>query len=57
MKDDWLFRLIQDRLDPDEVVDILGIGVGELCLSLRKHILLNREKFEEYLDIYDEETL
>ena len=47
-----LFQLIEDRLDPDEVVDLCGIGVGELCLLLRKHILDKRERFEDFLDIY-----
>jgi hypothetical protein len=55
MHDDWLFRLIEDRLNPEEVVDILGIGVGELCLYLRSQILDSREKFEDFMDIYDEE--
>ncbi len=56
MYDDNLFQLIQDRMDPDEVVDLLGIGTGELCLRLRGSILENRERFEDYLDIYSEES-
>lgn len=51
----FLFQLIQDRMDPDDVVDVLGIGTGELCLYLRGQILANREKFEDFLDIYEEE--
>ena len=54
MYDETLFRLIGDRLDPEEVIDILGLGTGELCLLLRKKILEDREKFEEFLDIYAE---
>jgi len=54
MENDLLFQLIQDRMDPDEVVDLLGIGVGELCLRLRKQVLDNRERFEDYLNIYEE---
>lgn len=50
-----LFRLIQDRCDPDDVVDILGIGTGELCLALRRQILEKRELFEEFLDVYEED--
>ena len=53
MEDNWLFRLIQDRCSPEEVLDILGMGTGELCLRLRKQILENREKFEDFLDIYE----
>ena len=55
MDTDNLFQLIQDRLDADEIVDLCGIEVGELCLRLRKNILENRERFEDFLDIYDEE--
>ena len=57
MENDLLFRLIADRMDPDEVVDLCGIGINELCLRLRGNILENRERFEDYLDIYDEESV
>lgn len=50
---DMLFRLIADRMDLDEVLDLCGIGIGELCLRLRSNILDNRDRFEDYLDIYD----
>lgn len=50
-----LIRLISDRLDPEEVVDILGYNTPHLCLLLRKDIIENRNKFEEFLDIYDTE--
>jgi len=53
MENDQLFRLIQDRMDPEEVCDLLGIGTGELCLRLRGPIMEHRERFEDYLDIYD----
>ena len=56
MENDNLFQLIQDRMDPDEVVDLLGIGTGELCLRLRHQILESRDRFEDYLEIYNEET-
>jgi hypothetical protein len=48
-----LFQLIQDRLDPEEVIDLLGLGTGELCLLLRKHILDKRSRFEDYLGVYE----
>ncbi len=54
MEQDKLFQLIQDRMDPEEVVDLLGIGTGELSLRLRNLILDKRARFEDYLDIYDE---
>ena len=53
METDNLFRLIMDRMDPEEVVDLLGMGTGELCLRLRQPILEQRERFEDYLDIYN----
>ena len=56
MENDNLFQLIQDRMDPDEVVDLIGIGTGELCLRLRSYILERRERFEDYLEIYNEEV-
>ena len=57
MNDDWLFRLIKDRCSVEEVLDVIGddIGVGELCLYLRGHILQNRDKFEDFLGIYEPE--
>lgn len=51
MENNKLFHLIQERLDPDDVIDILGMGVGELCLRLRREILLNRKRFEDFLEI------
>lgn len=51
MENNKLFSLIQERCDPDEVLDILNMGIGELCLKLRKEILNDREKFEDFLDI------
>ena len=57
MEDNNLFQLIQDRLEPEEVVDLCDIGVGELSLLLRSHILKNRARFEDFLDIYSGELL
>ena len=54
MENDLLFRLIRDRLDPEEIVDLCGVGVDELSLRLRHLIIENRARFEDYLDIYDE---
>jgi hypothetical protein len=47
-----LFHLIQERCDPYEVLELCNIGIGELTLRFRGRILENREKFEEYLDVY-----
>lgn len=54
MDNDLLFRLIRDRLEPEEIVDLCDIGIGELVLKLRGNILANRARFEDFLDIYDE---
>jgi hypothetical protein len=56
MEQDKLFQLIQDRMEMDEILDLADVGVGQLCLRLRSAILANRERFESYLDIYDEEA-
>ena len=53
MDNDRLWMLIRDRLEMDEVLDLCGIGINELCLRLRGNIIENREAFEDYLDIYD----
>ncbi len=55
MDQDKLFSLIADRCDLDDVLDLCGIGINELCLRLRGNILDNREKFEDFLDIYSPE--
>ena len=53
MKDtEQLFHLIQERCDPYEVLELCSIGIGELTLRFRGRILENRDKFEEYLDVY-----
>lgn len=49
----FLFQLIEDRMDMEEVLDLCGIGIGELCLRLRGNILEKRDRFEDYLDVYD----
>lgn len=56
MENDKLFRLIRDRLELEEIVDLCGIEIGELVLRLRGNIIANRERFEDFLDIYDEEA-
>jgi len=50
-----LFALIAERCDPDEIVDILGYGSARLCVLLRKEIINNREKFEEFLDLFEDD--
>lgn len=54
MEQDRLFELIRERCDPEEIVDLCGIGVGELVLRLRSNILEHRDRFEAYLELYDD---
>lgn len=53
MDDIPLFQLIRDRMEMDEILDLAGVGVGELTLRFRHRILENRERFEDYLEIYE----
>lgn len=50
-----LIKLISERLDPDELVDVLGYSTAHLCVLLRSEIMANREKFEEFLDVFDQD--
>ena len=54
MDKDTLFTLIGDRLEMDELLDILGIGIGQLCLRLRAEILESREELEDYIDQFSD---
>jgi hypothetical protein len=47
-----LFYLIRERCDPYEVLELCNIGIGELTLRFRGRIIENRDKFEEFLDLY-----
>lgn len=49
-----LFDLIRERCEMDEVLDLCGIGMEELILRLRGRILDHRDRFETFLDIYEE---
>ena len=48
-----LLLLIRERCEPEEVLELADIGMEELLLRFRGKILDNREKFEEFLDIYE----
>ena len=50
---DALLKLIAERLDPDEFIDVLGYSTEHLCNIMRQEVLANKGKFEEFLDIYD----
>lgn len=53
MKDlEQLFHLIRERCETYEVLELCNIGIGELTLRFRGRIMENRDKFEEFLDLY-----
>jgi len=54
MDKDTLFTLIGDRMECEELLDLLGIGIGQLCLRLRHEILESRDEVEAYIDQYDD---
>lgn len=53
MEANELFDLIRERCDMDEVLDVAGIGMEELLLRFRGQILAHRDKFEDYLGLYE----
>ncbi len=50
-----LFKLIRERCDLNEIVDLCDIEVGELTLRLRSNIIKHRGKFESFLDVYEKD--
>ena len=57
MDNKTLHQLISDSMDADELIDLLGIGVEELCVRFRGKIQENREMIEEHIDPYGEYSL
>lgn len=49
---DALLKAIANRLDPDELVDVLGLSTEELVELLKNEILKQSWKFEEFDDAY-----
>lgn len=50
MHESRLIDLIRDRVDPDELVDLLGVSMEELCIIFYSDIMKNKNKFLDYLD-------
>jgi len=50
MNEDRLIDLIRDRVNPEELIDILGLDITELCIIFYSDIMQNRKKFEDFLD-------
>jgi len=51
MSNDGLIAEIAHRMDPDEIVEVLDLELDVLIEALRDHIIDNREKFNEYLEV------
>ncbi len=46
---------ISSVLNPEEIVDILGIGSEQLVELLWDEIAVNLHKFSDYIDVTDED--
>ena len=51
MSNDGLIAEIAYRMDPDEIVEVLDLDLDVLIEALRDHIIDNRDKFNEYLEV------
>lgn len=52
-----LVQIIIDRMDPDELVDLLGLGIEELAWRLSDDIEGNRDRFRDIVEGFEEEEL
>lgn len=50
MNEDRLIDLIRDRVNPEELIDILGVDINELCIIFYRDIMDQRQKFLDFLD-------
>jgi hypothetical protein len=48
---DYVVAQIIDRMNPDELVDLLDLEMPVLVEALRDHIADQRDRIEEYLEI------
>jgi hypothetical protein len=51
MSNDGLIDEVMARMDADEIVEVLDLDIDVLVEALRDHIIDNREKFNEYLEV------
>jgi len=51
MSNDGLIAEVAARMDADEIVEVLDLDPDVLIEALRDHIIDNREKFNEYLEV------
>lgn len=50
MNEDRLIDLIRDRVNPEELIDILGVDITELCIIFYQDIMAQSQKFLDFLD-------
>lgn len=50
MHESRLIDLIRDRVNPEELVDILGISIEELCIIFYTDIMKEKQRFLDFLD-------
>lgn len=51
MSNDGLIAEVAMRMDADEIVEVLDLDIDVLLEALRDHIIDNRERFNEYLEV------
>ena len=56
MHDTTLLRLVAERLDPDEIVDMLGLSSEELALIFMSEIMAKKNEFLNFLDFEEFEN-
>jgi hypothetical protein len=53
MHDTQLLRLISERLDPDVLVDILGLSTNELAIVYMSEVMAKKDEFLNFLDFQE----
>lgn len=51
MSNDGLIYEVANRMDQDEIVEVLNLDMDAFVEALRDYIIDNREAFNEYLEI------
>ena len=51
MSNDGLIAEIASRMDPDAIIEVLGLDHDVLIEALRDYIIDNRQRFNDYLEI------
>jgi len=51
MSNDGLIAEIAYRMDADEIVEVLDLDIDVLIEALRDHIIDNRQRFNDYLEV------